>query len=112
MANGFTVTAFIPSEAPPRPQGATLGPAPAGRASVLGPEPIIPLEAVGTAPPPTPATPTGSADDLLRRIAAGEDVEITPQVLAQIALGPQRPAPAPTPIPGASGYSITAFVPA
>src|SRR5262245_62008417 len=57
-----------------------------------------------TAPAQASAAPTGnaSADDLIARLAGGENVEITPQVIAQIIQGPKtepaKPAAEPAPL--------------
>lgn len=68
------------------------------------------------APAPTSAAPTGSGsvDDLISRIAGGENIEVTPQVIAQIIQDRPKPAPAPAaPLkPEAPSFTLTSFEPA
>ncbi len=51
-----------------------------------------------------------SAEDLISRMAGGENIEITPQVIAQIIQGPKKapptPPPAPPPTPALQPYKI------
>ncbi len=50
---------------------------------------------------PASAAPaeSGSAQDLISRIAGGENIEITPQVIARIIQGPKKAPPTPPPVP-------------
>src|SRR5262245_28261090 len=76
----------------------------------------IPSKTPRSAPAPASAAPTGngSVDDLISRIAAGENIEVTPQVIAQIIQDRPKPAPATaTPAkPEAPSFTLTSFEPA